>query len=118
MFFSPIWTIFELVRCFDYKTASPTGGQNFNRPETLLNSTNIYLRQKLWKSYMKIEHDKTYIVFTRFELDRGIIWANLLTKFHEDQTRNVASRMFTNQMWTGGRTDGRTTDKDRSQKLT
>ncbi|KAH3802311.1 hypothetical protein DPMN_155986 [Dreissena polymorpha] len=31
-----------------------------------------------------------------FELDRGIIGTNLLTKFHEDQTRNVASRVFTN----------------------
>ncbi|KAH3772202.1 hypothetical protein DPMN_173540 [Dreissena polymorpha] len=36
------------------------------------------------------------------------------TKFHEDRTRNVASTVFTNQM----RTDGRTTDKDRYQKLT
>ncbi|KAH3802354.1 hypothetical protein DPMN_156030 [Dreissena polymorpha] len=31
-----------------------------------------------------------------FELNRGIIGTNLLTKFHEDQTRNVASRVFTN----------------------
>ena len=30
-----------------------------------------------------------------FELDRGIIGTNLLTKFHEDRTRNVASRVFT-----------------------
>ncbi|KAH3875598.1 hypothetical protein DPMN_038867 [Dreissena polymorpha] len=30
-----------------------------------------------------------------FELDQGIIGTNLLTKFHEDPTRNVASRVFT-----------------------
>ncbi|KAH3718035.1 hypothetical protein DPMN_060833 [Dreissena polymorpha] len=34
-------------------------------------------------------------VFFSFELDRGIIGTNLLTKFHEDRTRNVASRVFT-----------------------
>ncbi|KAH3880404.1 hypothetical protein DPMN_004318 [Dreissena polymorpha] len=32
---------------------------------------------------------------TQFELDRGIIGTNLLTKLHEDRTRNVASRVFT-----------------------
>ncbi|KAH3825087.1 hypothetical protein DPMN_126959 [Dreissena polymorpha] len=36
-------------------------------------------------------------------------------EFHEDQTKIVASRVLTNQMWT---TDGQTTEKDRSQKLT
>ncbi|KAH3880222.1 hypothetical protein DPMN_004132 [Dreissena polymorpha] len=54
-------------------------------------------------------------ILTNLELYRGIIGTNLLTKFHEDQTRNVTSGVFTNQMWT---TDGQTTDKDRSQKLT
>ncbi|KAH3795488.1 hypothetical protein DPMN_149043 [Dreissena polymorpha] len=65
--FSPIWTIFELVRdinktnvltnfhddwakivtsrVFTRKTAPPTGGHFFNGPEPLLNSTNISLRQ-------------------------------------------------------------------------
>ncbi|KAH3884415.1 hypothetical protein DPMN_008393 [Dreissena polymorpha] len=32
---------------------------------------------------------------TSFELDQGIIGTNLLTKFHEDCTRNVATRVFT-----------------------
>ncbi|KAH3879811.1 hypothetical protein DPMN_003718 [Dreissena polymorpha] len=37
---------------------------------------------------MKIGHEI-------FKLNRGIIGTNLLTKFHEDRTRNVASRVFT-----------------------
>ncbi|KAH3731022.1 hypothetical protein DPMN_057027 [Dreissena polymorpha] len=44
---------------------------------------------------------------TVFKLDRDIIGTNLLTKFHEDRTINVASRVFTNKC---GRTDGRRTD--------
>ncbi|KAH3847918.1 hypothetical protein DPMN_090253 [Dreissena polymorpha] len=40
-----------------------------------------------------------------FELDRDFIGTKLLTKFHEDRTINVASRVFTNKC---GRTDGRT----------
>ncbi|KAH3800686.1 hypothetical protein DPMN_154325 [Dreissena polymorpha] len=39
-------------------------------------------------------------LLTYFELDQSIIRTNLLTKFHEDRTRNVASRVFSNQMWT------------------
>ncbi|KAH3780245.1 hypothetical protein DPMN_158055 [Dreissena polymorpha] len=54
--------------------------------------------------------------FTSFKLSRGIIGTNVLTKFHEDRTRSVASRMFTRQMLT---TDARCTmDKRRSQRLT
>ncbi|KAH3809681.1 hypothetical protein DPMN_138057 [Dreissena polymorpha] len=41
-----------------------------------------------------------------FKLDRDIIGTNLLTKFHEDRTINVASIVFTNKC---GRTDGRRT---------
>ncbi|KAH3724219.1 hypothetical protein DPMN_050033 [Dreissena polymorpha] len=46
---------------------------------------------------------------------RGINGTNVLTKFHDDQTINVASRVFTRQNVDDGR---RTTDKRRSQKLT
>jgi len=35
-----------------------------------------------------------------FELSRGINGTNVLTKFHEDYTMNVASRVFTRQMLT------------------
>ncbi|KAH3872174.1 hypothetical protein DPMN_035389 [Dreissena polymorpha] len=39
----------------------------------------------------------TSTVFTSFELSRGINGKNVLTKFHEDQTINVASRVFKRQ---------------------
>ncbi|KAH3873330.1 hypothetical protein DPMN_036563 [Dreissena polymorpha] len=39
---------------------------------------------------------------TYFKLDRDFIGTNLLTKFHEDRTINVASKVFTNKC---GRTD-------------
>ncbi|KAH3748833.1 hypothetical protein DPMN_183289 [Dreissena polymorpha] len=45
-----------------------------------------------------------------FELNRDFIGKKLLTKFHEDRTINVASRVFTNKC---GRTDGRTDDGQR-----
>ncbi|KAH3813244.1 hypothetical protein DPMN_141696 [Dreissena polymorpha] len=54
---------------------------------------------------------------TIFKLIHDIIETNLLIKFHEDWTINVACRMLTWQMLTphNGR---RTTDKRRSQRLT
>ncbi|KAH3827163.1 hypothetical protein DPMN_129092 [Dreissena polymorpha] len=126
--FSPIRTIFELVQDINKtnvltnfhdnwakivtsrvftrflysqigKTAPPTGGHVFQRT-----GTTFELNQHIIKTN----------ILTNFELDRDFMGTKLLTKFHEDRTRNVASRVFTNQMWT---TDGRT-DKDQSQKLT
>ncbi|KAH3862150.1 hypothetical protein DPMN_025114 [Dreissena polymorpha] len=54
---------------FTRKTAPPTGSHVFNGSEPLLN----------------------------FELGRNFIGIKLLTKFHEDGTRNVASRVFTSK---------------------
>ncbi|KAH3803002.1 hypothetical protein DPMN_156700 [Dreissena polymorpha] len=48
-----------------------------------------------------------------FELDQDIIGTKLLTMFHEDRKGNVPSSIYEQML-----TDGRTTDKDRSQKLT
>ncbi|KAH3700870.1 hypothetical protein DPMN_075851 [Dreissena polymorpha] len=120
--FSPIWTIFELVRdinetnvltkfhddwakivtsrVFTRNTAPPPGGHVFQW--TI--KTNILTKlHEDWASHV------TSTVFTSFELGRGIIGTNVLTKFHEDRTINVASRVFTRQMLT---TDAqRTTDK-------
>ncbi|KAH3728292.1 hypothetical protein DPMN_054246 [Dreissena polymorpha] len=112
--FSPIWTIFELVRhinktnvltnfhddwakivtsrVFTRKTALPTGGHVFQRT-----GTTFELNQHINKAN----------ILTNFELDRDIIGTNLLTKFHEDRTINVASRVFTNKC--GRMTDGRWT---------
>ncbi|KAH3833361.1 hypothetical protein DPMN_106668 [Dreissena polymorpha] len=86
-------------RVLTRKTAPPTSGHLFQRT-----GTTFELNQRIIKTN----------ILTNFELDRGIIGTNFVTKFHEDPTRNVASRVFTNQMWT---TDAQTTDKDRSQKL-
>ncbi|KAH3895848.1 hypothetical protein DPMN_020015 [Dreissena polymorpha] len=91
--FSPIWTIFEVVRdinktnvltifhddlakivtsiVFTRKTAPPTGGHVFQRT-----GTTCELDQRIIKAN----------ILTNFELDRDIIGTNLLTKFHEDQT--------------------------------
>ncbi|KAH3821591.1 hypothetical protein DPMN_123355 [Dreissena polymorpha] len=111
-YFSPIWTIFELVRDINKtnvltkfrdswlklvtsrpnkKTAPPTGGHVFQRTGTTFQLDQYSIKTNILKN---------------FELHRGIIRTNLLTKFHEDRKRNVASRVFTNQMWT---TDGRRT---------
>ncbi|KAH3707969.1 hypothetical protein DPMN_067407 [Dreissena polymorpha] len=119
--FSPIWTIFELVRDINKtnvltnfhddwaniltsrvltrKTAPPTGSHVFQQTGTAFE-----LNQHIIKTNM----------LTNFELDRDFIGTKLLTRFHEDRTINVASRVFTNKC---GRTDRRT-DKNRSQKLT
>ncbi|KAH3698646.1 hypothetical protein DPMN_086191 [Dreissena polymorpha] len=94
----PLAAIFMMIgqkivtsRVFTWNTAPPPGG---------------HLHED-WASNV------TFTVFTSFELGRGIIGTNVLTKFHEDRTINVASRMFTRPMLT---TDARrTTDKRRSQ---
>ncbi|KAH3816514.1 hypothetical protein DPMN_118030 [Dreissena polymorpha] len=49
-------------------------------------------------------------ILTNFELGRDFIGTKLLAKFHEDLTRNVASRVFTNKC---ERTDGRKDDGQR-----
>ncbi|KAH3858163.1 hypothetical protein DPMN_100783 [Dreissena polymorpha] len=72
-------------RMFTRKTALPTGGH--------------------------LHEDWALNVTSTFQTRRDIIWTNLLTKFHEDRTLNVASRVLTNKC---GRTDeGRTEDGQR-----
>ncbi|KAH3830996.1 hypothetical protein DPMN_104255 [Dreissena polymorpha] len=111
-FFIPIWTIFELVREINKtnvltnfhddwakivtsrpnkENCPPTGGHIFQRTETTF------------------EHNQHIIktnILTHFKLNRDFIGKKLLTKFHEDRTINVASRVFTNKC---GRTDRRRT---------
>ncbi|KAH3887207.1 hypothetical protein DPMN_011223 [Dreissena polymorpha] len=113
--FLPIWTIFALVRDinetnvltkfhddwekivtskvftrFRYSlrnTAPPPGGHVFQRTGTIFE-----LNQHTdWAS------NETSKVFTSFELIRGTNGTNVLINFHEDQTINVASRVFTRQ---------------------
>ncbi|KAH3830632.1 hypothetical protein DPMN_103877 [Dreissena polymorpha] len=92
--FSPIWTIFELIREINktnvltnfhddwakivtsrVKTAPPTGGHVFQRT-----GISFELNQQIIKTN----------ILTNFNLDRDFIGTKLLTKFHEDRTINVA----------------------------
>ncbi|KAH3894334.1 hypothetical protein DPMN_018490 [Dreissena polymorpha] len=110
--FSPIWTIFKLVRGINItnvltnfhdgwativtsrvKTAPPTGGHVFQRT-----GTTFELNQHIIKTN----------ILTNFKLGQDFIGAKLLIKFHEDVTRNVASRVFTSKCL---RTDGHTMTK-------
>ncbi|KAH3791026.1 hypothetical protein DPMN_169236 [Dreissena polymorpha] len=77
--FSPIWTIFEVVRDINEtnvltkNAAPPPGGHVFQGTGTIfeLNQHNIKIN-----------------ILTNFKLSRGINRTNVLTKFHEDQTIN------------------------------
>ncbi|KAH3848359.1 hypothetical protein DPMN_090720 [Dreissena polymorpha] len=94
------WAKIVTSRVFTRNISPPPGGHVFQRTGTL---------HEDWASNV------TFTVFTSFELSRSINETNVLTKFHEDQTINVASRVFTRQNVDDRR---RTTDKRRSQKLT
>ncbi|KAH3804798.1 hypothetical protein DPMN_133088 [Dreissena polymorpha] len=67
-------------RVFTRKTAPSTGGHVFQQTRTTFE-----LNQHIIKTN----------ILTNFELDRDIIGTELLTKFHEDQKRNVPSRKYT-----------------------
>ncbi|KAH3863983.1 hypothetical protein DPMN_026991 [Dreissena polymorpha] len=102
--FSPISTILKLWAksvtsgVLTRKTAPPTGGHVFQRI-----GTTFELNQDIIKTNIQIGHEI-------YELGRDFIGTKLLTKFHEDGTRNVASRVFTSKCL---RTDGRTYDGQR-----
>ncbi|KAH3882390.1 hypothetical protein DPMN_006328 [Dreissena polymorpha] len=141
MFFSLIWTIFDLVRNIN-KTNVLTN-HVFQRTRTIfeLNShwtknvtsrvlTCLHFIHRA-KTAPPLDIDKTKVLTKKtapptgghigheiLELDLDIIGTNLLTKFHEDRTRNVASIECLQPNVDGRTTDERTTDKDRSQKLT
>ncbi|KAH3888816.1 hypothetical protein DPMN_012854 [Dreissena polymorpha] len=82
------WAKIVTSRVFTRKTAPPPGGHLHE--DWALNVTSTE--------------------FTSFELSLGINGTNVLTKFHEDRTINVASRVFTRQMLTAG--DARQTKGD------
>ncbi|KAH3843323.1 hypothetical protein DPMN_116837 [Dreissena polymorpha] len=84
------WAKNVTSRAFTRNTASPPGGH----------------LHEYWASNV------TSTEFTSLKLSRGIIRTNVLTKFHEDRTRNVASRVFTRH----NVDDGRTTD-DRQKAI-
>ncbi|KAH3798745.1 hypothetical protein DPMN_152348 [Dreissena polymorpha] len=154
--FSPIWIIFKLVRDINKtneKLPRPACSHVFQWTGTIFELNQHIMKNKHFdKCFTSFELDRGIIgqnlltnfhedrtrneasrVFTRkaappildknvasrhdpvFKLGRDFIGTNFLTKLHEDRTRNVAFRVFTNQIKT---TDGHTTEKDRSQKLT
>ncbi|KAH3746642.1 hypothetical protein DPMN_181052 [Dreissena polymorpha] len=105
------------------KNAPPTGGHVFSRSGPFFNTSDISIKPIVFTRKTAPPTGGHFFFFfdlvTYFELDRDFIGTKLLTKFHEDRTINVASRVFTNKcLRTDGRTDGHTMDKDRSQKLT
>ncbi|KAH3746572.1 hypothetical protein DPMN_180981 [Dreissena polymorpha] len=71
----------------------------------------------IWKNALPLGSHFFQANIIIVKLIQDIIETNLLTKFHENWTINVASRVLTRQMLTShnGR---RTTDKRPSQKLT
>ncbi|KAH3801204.1 hypothetical protein DPMN_154851 [Dreissena polymorpha] len=91
---SRVFTYFHDIQI--EKNAPPTGGHVFSLIWTIfelvrhINKTNLH------------EDWALNVTSTVLKLDREIIGTNLLTKFHEDRTKNVASRMFRNKC---GRTD-------------
>ncbi|KAH3713890.1 hypothetical protein DPMN_073691 [Dreissena polymorpha] len=101
--FHDYWAKIVTSRVFTRKTVPPTGCHVFQRTGTTFELNQHIIKANILQSYMKIGHEI-------FKLDRDIIGKNLLTKFHEDRTINVASRVFTNKC---GRTDGRRTDGQR-----
>ncbi|KAH3717899.1 hypothetical protein DPMN_060695 [Dreissena polymorpha] len=119
--FSLIWTIFELVRDIN-KTNVLT---NFHDDWTKIVTSRVFTRktapltgghvfQRTGSTFELNQHINKTNILTNFELDRDFIGTKLLTKFHEDQTINVASRVFTNKC---GRTDAERTD-DRQRSVT
>ncbi|KAH3808609.1 hypothetical protein DPMN_136966 [Dreissena polymorpha] len=130
--FSPIWTIFELVRdinktnaltkfhddwvkivtsrVFTRNTAPPPVDHVFQWTRTIFElNQNIIMTKILTKLHEDWASNVTSTVFTSFKLDRGIIGTNVAIKFHEDRTINEASIVFTRQMMT---TDARQTKGD------
>ncbi|KAH3887479.1 hypothetical protein DPMN_011496 [Dreissena polymorpha] len=112
--FSPIWTIFELVRDINETSVLTKFHDDWAKIETSRVFTRNTASPPGGHLHEDLASNVTSTVFTSFELSQGINETNVMTKFHEDQTINVASRVFTRQ-------NGRrrcTTDKRRSQKLT
>ncbi|KAH3787576.1 hypothetical protein DPMN_165702 [Dreissena polymorpha] len=114
--FSPIWTIFEIVRDINKTNVSTNFHDDWakivtSRPNKEKGPpTGGHVFQQTGTTFELDQHTIKANILTNFKLDRDIIGKNLLTKVHEDPTLNVASKLFTNQIrTTDGRTDGRQT---------
>ncbi|KAH3845752.1 hypothetical protein DPMN_088040 [Dreissena polymorpha] len=113
--FSPIWTIFELVREIN-KTNVLT---NFHDDWATIGTSRVFTTKTDPPPFSSHVFQLTGTIFelnshiiktnilTNCELNRDFIGTKLLTKFHEDWTINVVSRVFTNKC--GRTTDGQLT---------
>ncbi|KAH3886924.1 hypothetical protein DPMN_010937 [Dreissena polymorpha] len=92
MFFSPIWTIFELVRDINETNVLT----KFHDDWAIIVTSRVFTRNTAPPPGGHLHEDwASNVTSTVFELSRGINRTNILTKFHEDQTINVASGVFT-----------------------
>ncbi|KAH3820183.1 hypothetical protein DPMN_121927 [Dreissena polymorpha] len=110
------WTINLAYRV---KNAPPPGG-HFHEDQTINVASRVLTRfyySHIKKNALPLGSHVFQANITIFELIQDIIGTNLLTKFHEDWTINVASRELTRQMLTAHDAQ-RKMDKRRSQKLT
>ncbi|KAH3841967.1 hypothetical protein DPMN_115454 [Dreissena polymorpha] len=98
--FSSIWTIFELVRDINKTNVL----SKFHDDWAKIVTSRVFTRNTATPPGGNLHEDwasnVTSTVFTSFELSQGINGTNVLTKFHEDRTINVASGLFTRQMLT------------------
>ncbi|KAH3864095.1 hypothetical protein DPMN_027109 [Dreissena polymorpha] len=101
--FSPIWTIFEIVRHVN-KTNVLT---KFHDDWAKIVTYRVFTRKTAPPTGGHLHEDWALNVTSTFRTRSRFIRPNLLTKFHEDRTINVASRVFTNKC---GRTNGRRTN--------
>ncbi|KAH3720601.1 hypothetical protein DPMN_063501 [Dreissena polymorpha] len=137
------WVKIVTSSVFTRKTAPPTGGHVFQRTRTTFELNQHNHQDKHFDKHDPFNDDQTKNgVFTKkiapptgghvfqwtrttFELNQHIIKTNILTNFELDRDiiettllTNVYEQMLTDGRTDDGRTDGRTTEKDQSQKLT
>ncbi|KAH3832280.1 hypothetical protein DPMN_105561 [Dreissena polymorpha] len=92
--FSPISTIFELVRHINKTNVLI----NFHDDWAKIVTSRVFTRKTAPPTGGHLHEDWALnVTSTVFKLDPDFIGTKLLTKFHEDRTINVASRVFTNK---------------------
>ncbi|KAH3693969.1 hypothetical protein DPMN_081408 [Dreissena polymorpha] len=115
--FSPILTIFKLVRDINITNVLTKFHDDWAKNDdwAKIVTSRVFTRNNAPPSGGHLHEDLasnvTSTVFTTFELSRGINGTNVLTKYHDDKTIYVASRVFTRQNVDDAR---RTTEKRRS----
>ncbi|KAH3712359.1 hypothetical protein DPMN_072059 [Dreissena polymorpha] len=100
--FLPIWTIFELVRDINETNVLT----KFHDDWAIIVTSRVFTRNTAptpgGHIFQRTLHEDwalnvTSTVFTSFKLSRDINRTNVLNKFHDDRTINVASGVFTRQ---------------------